>query len=147
MRYAPGMHARGQLEHLDTEQDDGLLSRGETIAHEFGEASTVPVLLDAGEVAFHHLHTPHASGPNRTDRARINLVITYLAPHVRPTSGHDSAMLVRGKDRFGHFRPEARPEADFAPAAIEAHARAMAMRNEIIFRNAAHVPSSVRIEA
>jgi len=128
-------------------QADGLLSRGETIARAIDETSSIPVLLEAGEAAFHHLHTPHASGPNRTDRPRINLVITYLAPEVRPKGGRDSAMLVRGRDRFGHFEPETRPEADFAPAACAAHARAMAMRNAIIFRNAAKVPAAVRLEA
>ena len=56
-------------------------------------------------------------------------------------------MLVRGRDRFGHFEPEPRPEADFAPAALAAHARAMALRNAIIFRNAARVPAAVRLEA
>jgi Phytanoyl-CoA dioxygenase (PhyH) len=147
MRYAPGVHRRGQLEHLDTVQADGLLSRGETIAAAIDEATAVPVLLQAGEAAFHHLHTPHASGPNRTERPRINLVITYLAPEVRPNGGRDSAMLVRGQDRFGHFEPEPRPEADFAPAALAAHARAMALRNAIIFRNAEKVPAAVRLEA
>jgi non-heme Fe2+,alpha-ketoglutarate-dependent halogenase len=143
MRYAPGMHRLGQLRHADTVQDDGLLSRGETLEAEIDEATTVPVILQAGEAAFHHLHTPHASGANRSDQPRINLVITYIAPHVRPKRGLDSAMLVRGVDRFGHFEPEPRPEADFAPAAVEAHARAMAIRNAIIFRNAASVPSGV----
>ena len=145
MRYAPGLHARGQLIHRDTVQADGLLSRGETIEDEIDEASTVPVLLDAGEASFHHLFTPHTSGPNHTDQPRINLVITYLAPQVRPKSGRDSAMLVRGADRFGHFEPEPRPEADFAPAAVEAHARAMALRNAILFQGAAVVPKGVRL--
>jgi hypothetical protein len=145
MRYAPGLHQRGQLAHRDTVEADGLLSRGETIEAEIDEASTVPVLLDAGEVAFHHLYTPHASGPNTTDQPRLNLVITYIAPQVRPLTGRDTAMLVRGTDRFGHFEREPRPEANFAPAAVEAHARAMALRNAILFQGAATLPRGVRL--
>lgn len=145
MRYAPGMHRSGQLRHADTVQADGLLSRGETIEAEIDEASTVAVILKAGEASFHHLHTPHASAANRSDRPRINLVITYVAAERRPLNGLDSAMLVRGIDRFGHFEPERRPEADFTPAAVEAHARAMAIRNAIIFRDAANLPSGVRV--
>lgn len=144
MSYAPGMHARGQLGHKDTAQADGLLSRGETIDAEIDESVTVPVILDAGEVSFHHLYTPHASGPNGTDQPRINLVMTYIAPQVRPQRGRDSAMLVRGEDRFGHFQAEPRPEADFAPAAVAAHAEAMALRNAIIFRDAASARPGAR---
>jgi non-heme Fe2+,alpha-ketoglutarate-dependent halogenase len=146
MRYAPGLHQRGQIRHLDTTQADGLLSRGETIDAEIDEATTVPVNLDAGEVSFHHLHTPHASGANHSDQPRINLVITYIAPSVRPKRGRDSAMLVRGQDCFGHFEPEPRPRADFAPEAVAAHARAMAIRNAIIFRDAPELPAGVRLD-
>ena len=117
-----------------------LLSRGETIDVEIDEAATVPVMLDAGEVAFHHLHTPHGSGPNPFDQPRVNHVITYVAPSVRRSRGRDSAQLVRGQDRFGHFEPEPRRRADFDPAALAAHA-AMAIRNAIIFRDAPLPPA------
>ena len=98
------------------------------------KARTVPVLIDAGEASFHHLHAPHASGPNCADYPRVNHVITYIRPSVRPLRGEDSAVLARGQDRHGHFATEPRPQADFHPDAMRAHREAMRRRNAIIYR-------------
>ncbi len=136
MRFAPGLHVKGPVRHVDRKAEGELLSRGETIDLEIDEARTVPVLIDAGEVSFHHLHTPHGSGPNASDLPRVNHVITYVAPKVRPIRGEDSALLARGQDRFGHYAPEPRPKADLDPAALAAHESAMALRNAIIYRGA-----------
>ena len=45
----------------------------------------------------------------------------YIAPSVRQTGPRDSALLVRGTDRYGHFDPEPRPCADLDAAALAAH--------------------------
>jgi hypothetical protein len=135
MRFLPGAHRLGQLGHKDTVQSEGLLSRGETLDLEIDESRTVPVLIDAGEASFHHLHAPHASGPNGADYPRVNHVITYIRPSVRPLRGDDSAVLARGRDGYGHFAHEPRPKADFDPDAMRAHREAMRLRNAIIFRN------------
>ena len=135
MRFLPGSHRLGQLRHLDTVQDKGLLSRGETLDLDIDESRTVPVLVDAGEASFHHLHTAHASGPNGADYPRVNYVITYIRPRLRPLGGKDSAVLARGQDRHGHFAHEPRPLADFHPDAMRAHREAMRLRNAITFRN------------
>ena len=141
MRFAPGLHGKGQVRHVDRKAEGELLSRGETIDLAIDEATTVPVLIDAGEVSFHHLHTPHGSGPNASDHPRINHVVTYVAPSVRPLRGQDSAQLARGQDRFGHYAIEPRPKADLDPAALAAHESAMALRNAIIYRDAALPPA------
>ena len=133
-RFLPGAHRLGQLGHRDTVQEEGLLSRGETLDLDIDEERTVPVLIEAGEVSFHHLHAPHASGPNAADYPRVNYVITYIDPCVRPLGGDDSAVPARGEDRYGHFAPEPRPAADFDPDAMRAHREAMIRRNAIIFR-------------
>lgn len=140
MRFAPGQHGRGQIPHIDKKAEGELLSRGETIDLEIDDATTVPVLIDAGEVSFHHLHTPHGSGPNASDYPRVNHVITYVAPSVRPLRGEDSAVMARGQDRFGHFAHEPRPKADMDPDACAAHEKAMALRNAIIYRGSALPP-------
>ncbi len=139
MRFLPGLHARGQVPHHDVKAEGELLSRGETIDLPIDEA--VAVEIDAGEVSFHHLHTPHGSGPNASDRPRANHVITFVAPSVRPIGGRDSAQLARGHDRFGHFAHEPRPKADMDAAARAAHELAMALRNPIIYRGAALPPA------
>jgi ectoine hydroxylase-related dioxygenase (phytanoyl-CoA dioxygenase family) len=134
MRFLPGAHRQGQLPHHDDKREGELLSRGETVALAIDEAATVPVLIDAGEVSFHHLHLPHGSGPNRSAEPRVNYVITFIDPAVRPLRGPDSALLVRGRDAYGHFEPERRPAADLDAAACATHERAMALRNAILYR-------------
>ena len=136
MRFLPGAHRQGQISHRDLKRDGELLSRGETVDLEIEPARTVPVLIDAGEVSFHHLHAPHGSGPNASDRPRVNYVITFISPEVRPRVGPDSAVLARGRDSFGHFEHEPRPKADFDPDAMRAHRRYLVMRNAILFRGA-----------
>lgn len=140
MRFLPGAHRAGQIRHVDRKRPGELLSRGETIDREIDEAATVPVLIDAGEVSFHHLHTPHGSGPNASDAPRVNYVITYIAPQVAPRVGPDSACLARGRDRFGHFEPEPRPAADMDLEARRAHRRFMALRYPILFRGSTPPP-------
>ncbi len=140
MRFLPGRQGLGQIPHRDLKAQGELLSRGETIDLAIDEAETVPVLIDAGEVSFHHLHTPHGSGPNGSDRPRVNYVITYVAPSVRPRVGPDSAVLARGTDTYGHFEPEPRPAADLDPAACRAHRTYLTMRNAILYRGAMPPP-------
>ena len=135
MVFAPGTHKLGQMPHRDTVQADGQLSRGETVELDVDPATTVPVVLGAGEASIHHLHVVHASGGNRSAQPRINLVITYIATSVRQLAGADTAMLVRGQDYHGHYALEPRPKADFDRAAVEAHRRAMAIRNRNFFGN------------
>jgi non-heme Fe2+,alpha-ketoglutarate-dependent halogenase len=136
MRFLPGAHRQGQIPHRDLKRDGELLSRGETVDLEIDDHRTVPVLIDAGEVSFHHLHAPHGSGPNASDRPRVNYVITFISPEVRPRVGPDSAVLARGRDRFGHFEHEPRPKADLDPDAMRAHRKYLVMRNAILFRGA-----------
>ncbi|MCB2055571.1 MAG: phytanoyl-CoA dioxygenase family protein [Geminicoccaceae bacterium] len=136
MHFLPGAHVNGQIAHVDRKEEGELLSRGETIDLAIDHARTVPVLIEAGEVSFHHLHTPHGSGPNGSDEPRVNYVITFIRPDVRPRVGPDSAMLVRGHDRFGHFEHEPRPDAEFGPQAMRAHRRYLTMRNAILYRGA-----------
>jgi hypothetical protein len=75
--------------------------------------------LKPGEASFHHGWTLHASMPNHSDDRRIGLNVQYLAAHVRQTKhDHDTAMLVRGEDRFGHWGEDRPARADFEPDAV-----------------------------
>jgi hypothetical protein len=51
--------------------------------------------------------------------------MTFLAAEVRPMNGPETAMLLRGQDRFGHFETETWPDGDLTPAALANHAHAM----------------------
>lgn len=134
MRYLPGGHRLGPVRHVDRKADGELLSRGETMDMIVDADKSVPVLIGAGEASFHHLHTPHASGPNASDTPRVNYVMTFVSPRVKPRIGPDSALLVRGSDPFGHFEHEPRPTEFFGAEALRAHQRYMAIRFPILFR-------------
>lgn len=69
------------------------------------EAKAVPVELRPGEATSHAFRCVHASGPNTTSSPRVGLAIRYMKPSVRQTQGQrrEGAVLVSGKDEWGHF--------------------------------------------
>jgi non-haem Fe2+, alpha-ketoglutarate-dependent halogenase len=136
MKFLPGGHRLGQVPHFDKKAEGELLSRGETMDVAIDESNAVPVVIGAGQASFHHLHTPHASGPNGSDVPRVNYVMTFINPKVKPLVGPDSAMLVRGEDRYRHFEHETRPKSFFSADALRTHQRYMTMRYAILFRGA-----------
>ncbi|MBT3556995.1 MAG: phytanoyl-CoA dioxygenase family protein [Rhodospirillales bacterium] len=104
MRYVAGSHTQPIVPHRDTFGGDNLLSRGQEIAVTVDEGAAVPVVLKPGQMAIHHGHMFHASGPNISDDRRIGLAIQFISPSMRQTDGaRVPVSLVRGEDRFGHF--------------------------------------------
>lgn len=137
LRVIPGSHTRDQLPHRDSYAANNLLSRGQEVAVDVGEQDAVDVVLRPGEASIHHVRLVHGSGPNVSSDRRIGFVIRYLPTHVRQMQeGRDSATLVRGEDRYGHFAPESAPLADFHPEAVAAHARLIDAQAAILFRGA-----------
>jgi hypothetical protein len=115
MRMMPESHRTGRVEHIATFSADNVLSRGQTIGAEISEDRAVDAALQPGEMSLHHGWTFHASHPNHSDDRRIGFNMNLIAPNVQQTKfSGDSAMLLRGKDSFGHFEAEPRPEQDFA---------------------------------
>lgn len=121
MKMVPGSHKWDQLPHVDTFDENNLLSRGQEIEVEVKEEDGVEVPLKAGEMSLHHIRTVHGSGPNRHGDRRIGLAIRYIPTHVRQIRLRDAGMLVRGVDSFGHFDEEPQPRADLDGAALAAH--------------------------
>lgn len=141
MRVMPGSQAGPALPHVDTFAPANLLSRGQEIAVEVDEARAVDMPLAAGEASLHHVLIAHASPPNRSNDRRIGLAIRYMTPRVRQVAGaSDSAMLVRGQDRLGHFEHEPPPAADLHPDAVALHRRVTEARREILYKDAASRP-------
>jgi chlorinating enzyme len=135
MKVAPGTHKRSQMPHEDTFNPDNLLTRGQELKADIDTASAVDMVLAPGEVSLHHIMLAHASEANRTNDRRMGLAIRYIAPHVHQTTGvPDSAMLVRGEDRFRHFEAETPPSADMHPDAVALHARIIETRQQFIYR-------------
>ena len=118
MRMIPGSHTSGRIDHEATEDRDNVLLQGQTVRG-VEEDKAVMCPLQPGEASFHHGWTLHASMPNRSADRRIGLNVQYLAAHVRQTKHDlDSAMLVRGEDRYRNFETDVPAESDLDPAAI-----------------------------
>lgn len=125
MKFLPGSHKQQQIPHVDTFHEHNLLTRGQEIAVEVDERQAVDVPLEAGEISLHHILAVHGSKPNTTDDRRIGLAIRYIPTHVRQVKLRDSATLVRGEDRYGHFDLMPAPKADLDAEALAAHEDAM----------------------
>ncbi len=119
MRMVPGSQVNGRHEHELTDDPANVLFQGQTVPG-VAEEQAVMCPLEPGQASFHHGWTLHASMANRSKDQRIGLNVQYLAPHMRQTKHDlDSAMLVRGEDRFVHFRADRPAESDLEPAAVE----------------------------
>jgi non-heme Fe2+,alpha-ketoglutarate-dependent halogenase len=136
MKFWPGSHLRKQLAHRDTFAADNLLTRGQEIAVEVPEGEGVDVPLKAGEMSLHHVLLAHGSGPNTTGDRRIGFAIRYIPPHVRQLKARDSAMLVRGRDPYGHFDLEPEPRADLDADAVAAHRIAVERSAKVLYDGA-----------
>jgi non-heme Fe2+,alpha-ketoglutarate-dependent halogenase len=138
MRVVPGTHLIDQMAHRDTFAPDNMLSRGQEIAVDVDPNTAVDVVLAPGEMSIHHVRIVHGSEPNRADHPRIGFAIRYIPTHLRQLSDiRDSATLVRGQDKFGHFDLEPRPVSDFHPDAVAFHARMLQNTTDILYAGAA----------
>lgn len=144
MRVLPRSHQGELLDHEDQYAANNLLTRGQEIAVAVDESKAVPMPLRPGEISLHNVRLAHASMPNRSDTRRIGLSLHYMPTSARQLfSDWDSAALVRGEDRFGHFTHTPRPAEDFDPAALAFHERATKAVREILFRDAKQVRSTL----
>jgi non-haem Fe2+, alpha-ketoglutarate-dependent halogenase len=123
MRVVPGTHKGGLVAHRETWAADNLLSRGQEIAVDVDLDKVVDVVLRPGEMSLHHVDIAHNSEPNRSAQRRIGFAIRYVGAHVRQAGGvRDTAMLVRGEDRWHNFDLEAGASGEFLPADLARHA-------------------------
>jgi len=115
MSMIPGSH-RTHAAHRATADADNILSRGQTVDVAVEDlARAVPIVLRPGQMSLHHGLVLHASGGNRSTDRRIGFNMNLITPSVRQTVvADDTALALRGTDRFGHFRPEPRPTSDFS---------------------------------
>lgn len=104
MKVVPGTHQKPTSpHHASPEGSSNMLFTYEEAAVQVNEDEAVSCILQQGEMSIHHMGIMHGSGANRSEDRRIGFSITYLAPHVRHHGKRNSAMLVRGQDRYGHF--------------------------------------------
>lgn len=140
MRVLPGSHVGDLLPHSDEYQRNNMLTRGQEISVVVDEDKAVAMPLQPGEISLHNVRLAHASSPNRSQDRRIGLSLHYMPTSTRQIVGEwDSAALVRGSDRYGHFKHTPRPETDYDPVAVEFHGQATNAVREILFKDAEKV--------
>ncbi len=119
MRFIPQSHRHGMVEHRDTWRESNQLSRGQELAVDVDESQAIDVELKSGDMSLHHGSLHHSSPANASHARRIGLTLRFITPEMRQVVGDvDYATLVRGSDRFGHFRPEPEPVFDLDPAGL-----------------------------
>ena len=134
LRVLPGSHLTEPMDHVDTWAEHNMLTRGQSIP-DIDESRALDLELAPGEIALFDYRLAHASGPNASDDRRIGIGIRYIAPSARQVEAEwDSASLVRGEDRYGHFELEPEPTRDFDPATVAFHQRADAEQRKIYYR-------------
>ena len=135
MRFVPGSHRLGILEHRDTYDGENFLTRGQEAVYEVDESRTVKVELEAGQASLHHGRLLHASSPNVSEDRRVGYVINYIAPDMRQVvAERDFAVLVRGEDRYRHFELVPAPEDDLTPEALAWHHRILGAKAEALYQ-------------
>ena len=131
MKVIPGSHTR-VVPHREGAASNMLL-RGQEVAVDVDEAQAVFMELKEGEMSLHHGLMFHGSEDNRANERRVGFAVRYMPTRVKPLEGlpRDSAMLVRGADRYGHFDLEPSPAGELDPAALAFHRKATATYAEI----------------
>lgn len=132
MRVIPGSHQHPLLPQVETYAADNALSRGQEIAVEVDERQAADIVLRPGEMSLHHVAIVHGSKANTSEMPRIGLAARYISPDVRQKGPERQvAVLVRGRDRYGHYdlaTPPA-PGVNSAEAAGHSEAVRRMMRN------------------
>jgi hypothetical protein len=134
MAVIPRSHTIDQIPHRDTFDRHNLLTRGQEIAVEVDEGEAVPLVLRPGEMSLHHVRLVHGSPPNPSPDRRIGFAVRYIPTSIYQLEGVDSATLVRGEDRYGHFELEPRPERDMQEDMLALHRRLTERAAQILYR-------------
>jgi hypothetical protein len=111
-----------QLHHAALGLANSINRAGQTIMETFDQTNPVAMALPAGSFSLHHELAVHRSAPNTASHRRVGIGLNYIPTHVRVDGPvRCRAMLVRGKDAFGHFDRIDPPVAERDVAALAVH--------------------------
>lgn len=136
MRFIPGSQNQ-VVDHRDTHHAENLLTRGQEIAVTVDETDAVDAVLQPGQMSLHHGRVFHSSNPNTSGDRRIGLAIRYIPTRMTQIPGANmAAMLVRGEDRYGHFRLCEPPEGRMADENLAYWEEIAGARNAVMMAGA-----------
>lgn len=107
MQVIPRTHLT-KIEHTETlfadeHNQNSAVSRGLTVMMDVERTEKVSLILQPGQMSVHHANLVHGSGPNRTNRSRIGIVMRYMAPQVKENAKLNHPVIVaRGNDANGY---------------------------------------------
>jgi len=137
MFFVPGSHKLNAVEHVDTFDENNLLTRGQEIAVEVKDGEGVPVELNPGQASLHHGHLFHSSGPNTTAMRRTAPAIRYIKSSVKQAGGQKPLVAhVSGEDKYGHYEIADAPAGRLLDADIERCQKDSKMRREFLYAGA-----------
>jgi non-haem Fe2+, alpha-ketoglutarate-dependent halogenase len=112
VKFIPKSHKKGRMPHKNENNKNNILIRGQTL--EVNDKESVNVILKPGQASFHHGYVIHASDNNYSSRTRVGLTAQYIATDNKQINlPGDSALLVRGVDKFNYFKEDPVPKGDF----------------------------------
>ncbi|HUG92853.1 MAG TPA: phytanoyl-CoA dioxygenase family protein [Planctomycetaceae bacterium] len=105
--------AAGSTSRMSRRDDNGRTAESPSEGDEI-----IDVVLQAGQMSLHTPRVLHGSGPNGSREKRVGFAVRFVAPRARTVQSRPPAVLVRGRDTFGHFELVDPPVADDAEAAV-----------------------------
>jgi hypothetical protein len=94
-------------------------------------------------MSLHHVAIVHGSKVNTSATPRIGLAVRYISPEVRQRgTERQIALLVRGRDTFGHFDLADPPSPGATAGALQSEAVRRMMKNLMPEGYTVHTPGS-----
>ncbi|HEV3175530.1 MAG TPA: phytanoyl-CoA dioxygenase family protein [Stellaceae bacterium] len=143
IRGIPGSHRGPLLPHKEAFDTNSLLTREQYIDARVDEATAVDFALDPGEVALFNNAIIHSSNPNLGPDRRILFLLEMVPTHAHQHSPRESAALVRGRDAYGNFDGDRRPQTEMGAAELSAWQRAVEIQASVLFRGAQRPPRAL----
>ena len=135
MKFVPGSHKTQIVPHVDTYDENNLLTRGQEISVDVDDDEAITAALEAGQASMHHGHLFHSSGPNITNDRRIGVAIRYIKPSMKQQSGDRSVVaLVNGEDKHNNFTIAPSPTSRLSDADFDICRQDQAIKQRILYQ-------------
>ena len=143
IRGVPGSHRGPLLPHKEAFSTNSLLSREQFIDAPIDDAAAVDFALDPGEIALFNNAIIHSSKPNFGADRRIIFLLEMVPTHAYQHEPRESAVLVRGEDRYDNFDRDPLPHVEMGTDEIAAWQRAVEIQASVLFRGASRPPRAL----
>ncbi len=135
MSMIPGSHRNQVQKHVDTFDQNNLLTRGQEIS-EVDESIAVDLILKPGQMSLHHAKVIHGSQPNNSPQRRVGFAMAYMPAGARQTIGENYWLPMRGNCAQPNFVYLNRPRYDMDPDGVSERAKANQNWANILYQGA-----------